>query len=82
MEQSIDRKTAAITGGGTGIGYQVARAYAEAGANVALFYNTSAEAIDKAAGLEKEFGIKSKAYKVPGELYPTIESVGSGFKHD
>lgn len=49
---------------------------------MALFYNTSAEAIDKAAGLEKEFGIKSKAYKVPGELYPTIESVGSGFKHD
>lgn len=63
-----------ITGGGTGIGYQVARAYAEAGANVVLFYNTSAEAIDKAAGLEKEFGIKSKAYKVPGEFKDMAQS--------
>lgn len=71
-ERRTGRKTAAITGGGTGIGYQVARAYAEAGANVALFYNTSAEAIDKAAGLEKEFSIKSKAYKVPGEIYRAI----------
>lgn len=66
-DSSTFSKVAAITGGGTGIGYQVARAYAEAGANIALFYNTSAEAIDKAAGLEKEFGIKSKAYKVPGK---------------
>lgn len=57
---------AAITGGGTGIGYQVARAYAEAGADIALFYYTTVAAVEKAAGLEKEFGIKAKAYKVPG----------------
>lgn len=61
------RKVAAITGGGTGIGYQVARAYAEAGADVALFYNSTKEAVDLAAGLEKDFGIRSKAYHVPGE---------------
>lgn len=67
----VHSKTAAITGGGTGIGYQVARSFAEAGANIALFYNTSAEAIDKAAGLEKEFGIKAKAYKVPGVISRT-----------
>ncbi|KAF8318484.1 NAD(P)-binding protein [Clavulina sp. PMI_390] len=62
---AVRYKVAVITGGGTGIGYQVARAYAEAGADIALFYNSSAEAIEKAAGLEKEFGIKAKAYKVP-----------------
>jgi len=62
----VYRKVAVVTGGGTGIGYQVARAYAEAGADVALFYNTSAVAIEKAKDLEKEFSIKAKAYKVPG----------------
>jgi len=62
---SLKGKVAAITGGGTGIGYQVARGYAEAGADVALFYNTSDEAIVKAAQLETDFGIKAKAYKVP-----------------
>ncbi|KAF8339990.1 uncharacterized protein EI90DRAFT_3038726 [Cantharellus anzutake] len=62
---SLKGKVAVITGGGTGIGYQVARAYAEAGADVALFYNSSSKAIDLAKGLEKEFGVKSKAYKVP-----------------
>ena len=41
---SMRDKVAIITGGAGGIGYQVARGLAEAGANIALWYNTSSQA--------------------------------------
>lgn len=56
-------KVVIITGGTGGIGYQVARGLAEAGANVALWYHKSSRAEQLAASLEKEFGVKAKAYK-------------------
>ena len=41
MEQfQMKGKVAAVTGAADGIGYAVAEAYAEAGADVALLYNT------------------------------------------
>ena len=36
----LDGKVAAISGAGAGIGFQVARAYAEAGANTIIWYNS------------------------------------------
>ena len=36
----LDGKVAAVSGAGGGIGYQVARAFAEAGANVIIWYNS------------------------------------------
>lgn len=64
---SLKGKVALITGGATGIGYQVARAYAEAGATVVLAYNSSGKAAEEGVvALEKEFGIKAKAVKLPG----------------
>jgi FlaA1/EpsC-like NDP-sugar epimerase len=56
-------KVAIITGGSGGIGYQVSWALAEAGADVALWYNHSTQAEQLAASLVDEFGVKSKAYK-------------------
>ncbi|KAI9734013.1 MAG: hypothetical protein M1834_002670 [Cirrosporium novae-zelandiae] len=56
-------KVIIITGGSGGIGYQVARALAEAGGSVALFYNTSKKADQLAATIEKDFKVKCKAYK-------------------
>lgn len=57
-------KVVIITGGAGGIGYQVARALAEAGADVALWYNQSKQAESLAATLEKEYNVKSKGYRV------------------
>lgn len=59
---SLKGKVAVITGSGTGIGYQVARGYAEAGADLAMWYRSTKDTIQKAEELSKEFGIKAKAY--------------------
>lgn len=52
-----------ITGGSGGIGYQIGRAVAEAGANVALWYDRSTQTEQLAATLASDFGITTKAYK-------------------
>lgn len=59
---SLKGKVASITGSSGGIGWAVAEAYAQAGADVAIWYN-SKPAEDKAQYLEKTYGVKSKAYK-------------------
>lgn len=60
---SLKGKVAVISGSSTGIGYAVAEAYAQAGADVAIWYN-SHNADDKAKALAEKYGIRSKAYKV------------------
>lgn len=57
---SLKGKTAIITGAGAGIGLAVARGYAEAGANVAIWYHGNKKAIDRAAEIEKEFGVQGE----------------------
>ena len=52
-----------ITGGSGGIGYQIGRAVAEVGANVALWYDRSTQTEQLAAALASDFGITAKAYK-------------------
>lgn len=58
----LDGKVASITGSSSGIGYAVAEAFAQAGADVAIWYN-SHDATEKAEALAKKYGVKSKAYK-------------------
>lgn len=55
---SLKGKTAIISGAGAGIGLAVAQAFAEAGANVAIWYNTNKKALDRAEEIEKEYGVK------------------------
>lgn len=55
---SLKGKTAIISGAGAGIGFAVARGYAEAGANVAIWYHSNKKALTRAADIEKEFGVK------------------------
>jgi len=56
-------KVAIITGGSGGIGYEVARGLAEAGCDIALWYNRSKNATKLAATIEKDFSTKCKAYQ-------------------
>jgi sorbose reductase len=70
----LDEKVAIITGGAGGIGYQVARGLAEAGANIALWYHGSSHAEKLASELEIDFGIKAKAYKCSVQNFEDVRN--------
>ena len=70
----MHRKTTIITGGSGGIGYEVARALAEAGSDIALWYHQSTEAKKLAATIERDFGVKCKAYKCDVAVYEEVRS--------
>lgn len=55
---SLKGKTAIVSGAGAGIGLQVAQAFAEAGANVAIWYHGNKKALDRAAEIEEKYGVK------------------------
>ena len=55
---SCKGKTAIVTGGASGIGFAVAHVLAEAGANVAIWFNTNASALARAIEIEEEYGVK------------------------
>ncbi|EGW35762.1 carbonyl reductase [Spathaspora passalidarum NRRL Y-27907] len=59
---SLKGKVASVTGSSTGIGYAVAEAFAQAGADVAIWYNNH-PATEKAEKLAKKYGVKCRAYK-------------------
>ncbi|ODQ68448.1 stereospecific carbonyl reductase 2 [Nadsonia fulvescens var. elongata DSM 6958] len=61
---SLKGKVASITGSSTGIGYILAEAFSQAGADVCIWYN-SHPSEDKAEALAKKYGTKCKAYKCP-----------------
>lgn len=58
---SLSHKTAIVSGGERGIGLQVAKALAEAGANVAIWFHSNKAAYDRAVEIEKEYGVKCKS---------------------
>ncbi|CAI7566982.1 unnamed protein product [Penicillium bialowiezense] len=76
-------KVVIITGAADGLGYAVAESMAEAGANVALWYNSNDVAIEKAQNLAKEHNIKTFAYKVDvsesTQVQETIAKVAQDF---
>ena len=53
----LEWKVAIITGGGKGIGYGIARAFAEEGANLVITGRTEARLIEAKAELDKDYGI-------------------------
>lgn len=55
---SLKGRTAIVTGAGAGIGYAVADALAEAGANVAIWYNSNKAAVGRAEGIAKTHGVR------------------------
>ncbi|KAJ4125035.1 Sorbose reductase sou1 [Fusarium equiseti] len=61
---SLQGKTVIITGAAAGIGFSIAEAYAETGANIALWYRTSNKAQERAEELSKKYNVTVKAYQV------------------
>lgn len=74
---SMQGKVVIITGGTGGIGYQVARGLAEAGANIALWYHRSSQSEELAATLEKDFGVRAKAYKCSVQNFDEVDIASS-----
>ncbi|KAM7208749.1 L-xylulose reductase [Naviculisporaceae sp. PSN 640] len=70
---SLKGKTAIVSGAAAGIGYAAAQAFAEAGANVAIWYNSNTKAIAKAKEIEDTFGVKCKAYPVDVTSYEKVK---------
>jgi sorbose reductase len=54
----LEGRTAIVSGAGAGIGLAVAHALAEAGANVAIWYNSNDKALKEAEKIEKQYGVK------------------------
>lgn len=60
---SLKHKTAIVSGSDRGIGLEVAKAFAEAGANVAIWYHSNKDALKRAAEIEDRYGVKCMAYE-------------------
>ncbi|KAF7596390.1 hypothetical protein BBP40_002134 [Aspergillus hancockii] len=82
---SLKGKIAAVTGGARGIGLEVVRGLAEAGAHVALIYASSADAPKTAAKVATETGARVKAYQSDvtsrETIAATINQVAEEFGH-
>ncbi|KAI9791580.1 MAG: L-xylulose reductase [Peltula sp. TS41687] len=61
---SLKGRTAIVSGAGAGISLSVAKAFAEAGANVAIWYNSNKQALDRAKEIEETYGVQCRAYQV------------------
>ncbi|KXT17924.1 hypothetical protein AC579_5892 [Pseudocercospora musae] len=79
----LDGKIAAVTGGARGIGLEVVRALAEAGASVALIYTSSKDAEETASKIAEETGQKIVAYqsdvRTKDTITGTINQIASDF---
>ncbi|KAJ9151596.1 Sorbitol utilization protein SOU2 [Coniochaeta hoffmannii] len=71
---SLAGRTAIVSGAGAGIGLAVAHALAEAGANVAIWYNSNKEALTKASEIEQTYNVKCRAYQVNVTSWEAVES--------
>ncbi|MDR0906703.1 MAG: SDR family oxidoreductase [Oscillospiraceae bacterium] len=60
---SLKGKNAIVTGGSRGIGYGIATAFAESGANVAIFARDEKSGTAAAAELASKYGVTAKFYK-------------------
>jgi sorbose reductase len=82
-QYSLRGKIAAVTGGAGGIGVEIVRGLAEAGADVALIYCGNKEAPDIAACIAAETGVRVRAFQSDvasrTSIAATIEEIATGF---
>ncbi|KAM6484897.1 hypothetical protein HDV62DRAFT_379221 [Trichoderma sp. SZMC 28011] len=79
---SLAGKTAIISGAGGGIGYAVAKAYAELGCNIAIWYNSNKQAVDNAEVIERDYKVKCKAYQVNVRSWVDVETAVDKSVHE
>ncbi|SCV06198.1 LANO_0H24256g1_1 [Lachancea nothofagi CBS 11611] len=60
---SLKGKLASVTGASSGIGYDVAVAFAQAGADVAMWYNSNPHITTEVEALSKKYNVTVRAYK-------------------
>lgn len=82
---SLKGKIAAVTGGAKGIGVEVVRGLAEAGADVALIYASSIDAASIAAKIAADTGVRVQAYQSDvasrSAIAATINQIAEEFGH-
>ncbi|KAL1873117.1 hypothetical protein VTK73DRAFT_1078 [Phialemonium thermophilum] len=80
---SLKSQVAVVTGGSRGIGLEVVKAFAEAGANVALVYRSSAAAQDIARNIAEENNVTVRAYQcdvsIEKDVLQTFDSIARDF---
>jgi sorbose reductase len=74
---SLKGRTAIVSGAGAGIGLAVAQGFAEAGANVAIWYNSNKKAIERAQDIEKTYGVQCS---LPTPSHPFFDT--TSIKHN
>jgi len=79
----LSGRTAIVTGGGSGIGRQMATGLAEAGANVVLCARKPERCEEVAAELERDLGVRAAGMRCdvrdPGQVQEVVDATRSGF---
>ncbi|KAB8260702.1 hypothetical protein BDV32DRAFT_137877 [Aspergillus pseudonomiae] len=82
---SLNGKIAAVTGGSRGIGLEIVKGLAEAGADVAIIYTASADAHETAAKIAVKTGVRVQAYQSDvtsrNTIAATINQITEEFGH-
>ncbi|CAI4233650.1 ASG_G0052880.mRNA.1.CDS.1 [Saccharomyces cerevisiae] len=80
---SMKGKIASVTGASGGIGYEIAIGFAQAGADVAMWYNTNPSIEKEVEGLSMKYGVKVKAYQCAltdgAKVAQTIKKIENDF---
>ncbi|KAK5627409.1 hypothetical protein RRF57_003124 [Xylaria bambusicola] len=73
---SLKGRTVIVSGAGAGIGLAIAHGLAEAGGNVAIWYNSNKKALDEAAAIEEKYSdtYVGKAYQVNINTYESVKA--------
>ena len=79
MELSLDERVVVVTGGSRGIGAAIARAAAEAGADVAVLYRANGSAADDVVAEIRGLGRRAEAYRCdvadPAQVNETMRRI-------